>query len=201
MTMRKKSKKSSQTWLYANHGSAFHFHFLPFCLFAFFLFFSSLSSFAEDSGQAPETTKTAADAPGDSLSLAIPSVNTVQADGRTSFVPKDIIPSKAMLHSLLIPGGGQLDNGRRKKALLFLATELVCLGGVIYETHLLGGTNLSPFDKEIIRTNRNTFIIVWLGAKLFGMVDAYVDAQLKHFNVGDVTPPGMENSDNGQSKK
>lgn len=189
MTMMKKSKKSSQPRLCANHGSDLLFHFLPLCLFAFSLFFSSLSSSAENSGQTPETTKTAADAPGDSL--ALPSINTVQAEGRTSFAPKDIIPSKAMLHSLLIPGGGQLDNGKRKKALLFLATELVCLGGVIHETRLLGGANLTAFDKEIIRTDRNTFIIVWLCAKLFGMVDAYVDAQLKHFNVGDVTPPGF----------
>ena len=164
-----------------------------FCILSLFFYLPAftVSSSAGDSRQAPEIPMTASNSPGDSL--ALPSVFTVPADSIKSFAPKDVKPKKAMFHSLLIPGGGQLDNGSRKKAFLFIAAELVCLGGVIYETYLLGGANLSSFDKEFISTDRNTFIIVWLGAKLFGMVDAYVDAQMKHFNVEDVTPPGMGN--------
>lgn len=148
---------------------------------------------AENENQAGAIQSKAARAGGDSL--VIPSVFVIPPDSIKSFIPKEINPKKAMLKSLMIPGGGQLANGSRKKAFLFIATELVCLGGVIYETHLLGGEDLSDLDKEFIRTDRNTFILVWLGAKLFGMVDAYVDAQFKHFTVGDVTPPGMTNPD------
>ena len=167
------------------------------------LFFSLLSFAgsvsAENDSQAGGSKMNASNANGDPL--AIPSVFTVPPDSVQSFVPKDISPKKTMLTSLMIPGGGQLANGSRKKAFLFIAAELVCLGGVIYETHLLGGKNLSSFDKELIRTDRNTFIIVWLGAKLFGMVDAYVDAQLKHFTVSDVTPPDMPNPEASSTDK
>jgi hypothetical protein len=200
MTMKNKSKKSSKTRLHNYHRSPFLSHlFLPSCIIASILFFFSSSSFAQESTQPPDTTKATLEAPVDSLALS--EINSVQASGDNPITQKDIRPSKAMLHSLLIPGGGQRDNGKKKKALLFLATELVCLGGVIYETHLLGDANLTAFDKTLIRTDRNTFIIVWLGAKLFGMVDAYVDAQLKHFNVEDVTPPGLENSDKDQKSE
>jgi hypothetical protein len=193
--MTNKSKKSSHIELYSNCGSSL---LAPFCLIAFFLFSPFSNSFAQDSTQIPDTTN-AAEARVDSL--ALPEISSVQASGDNPPSQKDIKPSKAMLHSLLIPGGGQRDNGKKKKALLFLATELVCLGGVIYETHLLGGADLTPFDKTLLRTDRNTFIIVWLCAKLFGMVDAYVDAQLKHFNVEDVTPPGLEKSEKDQKSE
>ena len=34
----------------------------------------------------------------------------------------------------------------------------------------------------------DTFVIYWLSAKLFGMVDAYVDAQFRDYDVSDVVP-------------
>ena len=93
-----------------------------------------------------------------------------------------------MYHSLALPGWGQRDYGKNKKSLLFIAAELFCVGGFIYEQTLLNRPGQTKFERDVILTNRNTFVIYWLGAKLFGMVDAYVDAQLEDFDVRDITP-------------
>ncbi len=96
-----------------------------------------------------------------------------------------------MYHSLFLSGWGQMDNGRRKKAALCLAAELFCIGGFFYEHHLQNDPGITAFERETIRTDRNTFVIYWLGVKLFSMVDAYVDAQLRDYDVRDVTPPNL----------
>jgi len=101
-------------------------------------------------------------------------------------------PSTTMYHSLYVSGWGQMDNGRKKKAALCIAAELFCIGGFLYENHLLGEPGRSSFDRELIRTDRNTFVLYWLGVKLFSMVDAYVDAQLRGYDIRDVTPPGLK---------
>jgi len=104
---------------------------------------------------------------------------------------RDITPSSAMYHSLFLSGWGQMDNGRRKKAALCLAAELFCVGGFLYEHHLQNDRGLTAFERDTIRTDRNTFVLYWLGVKLFSMVDAYVDAQLRDYDVRDVTPPEL----------
>ena len=106
-----------------------------------------------------------------------------------------------MYHSLALSGWGQFDNGKKRKAYLFIAGELFCLGGVVYEQILLGESGRTEYDQDIIRSNRNTFVIYWLGAKLFGMVDAYVDAQLRNFDIRDVTPKGMKETETPPSKQ
>ena len=97
-------------------------------------------------------------------------------------------PSSAMYHSLWLPGWGQFDNGRKRKAALFIAGEIVCISGYLYERNLLSDSGRTRSERDAIRTNRNTFVIYWLGAKLFGMVDAYVDAQFRDYDVRDVVP-------------
>jgi hypothetical protein len=111
-----------------------------------------------------------------------------------------VLPSTAMYHSLALAGWGQIENGKDKKALLFIAAELFCLGGVVYEQVRLGRSGQSTYEKDLIRTDRNTFVIYWLGAKLFGMVDAYVDAQLRDFDVESITPKGKRGAEPPSSK-
>lgn len=100
-----------------------------------------------------------------------------------------------MYHSLWLPGWGQFDNGRKKKAVLFIAAEAFFIGGYLYEQHTLNNTGGNEFERNRILTDRNTFILYWLGAKLFGMVDAYVDAQLRNYNVDDITPPDLKKAE------
>jgi hypothetical protein len=132
---------------------------------------------------APDTTMSA---PADTTAQGDLSLIPVQSLG--AIPKKGVLPSTAMYHSLELPGWGQIDNGKDKKALLLIAAELFCLGGVIYEQVRLGRPGQTTYEQDAIRTNRNTFVIYWLGAKLVGMVDAYVDAQLHDFNVQDITP-------------
>lgn len=106
--------------------------------------------------------------------------------------PAAIRPSAAMYHSLWLPGWGQLDNGRKKKAALFIAAEAFCIGGFMYEQYLLRESGGTEFERNQIRTDRNTFVIYWLGAKIFCMVDAYVDAQLRNYNMDDITPNDLK---------
>ena len=93
-----------------------------------------------------------------------------------------------MKHSLLIPGWGQLDNRKKKKAVLFFTAEIVCIGGYIYNYHRIRNETLTEWELENIRTDRNTFLLYWMLSKLLGMVDAYVDAHFADFDVTDITP-------------
>ena len=109
---------------------------------------------------------------------------------------KPVNPNTAMWHSLALPGWGQLDNGRRWKAALMITAELVCIGGIAYESHRLSENGLTEFGREAIRTDRNTFILYLMLAKVVSMMDAYVDAHLADFNVSDIAPAGIEPSGN-----
>jgi len=115
-------------------------------------------------------------------------MTTVRADSvwRAPSVP--VPPSKALLHSLVVPGWGQMDNGKKLKAALFFAAEAVCIGGYIYMNHRVENDDVSDWERENLRTDRNTFLIYWMASKLFGIMDAYVDAQLAGFDISDITP-------------
>ena len=97
-------------------------------------------------------------------------------------------PKRAMLHSLIVPGWGQFDNGSRKKAALFFAAEMFFVGGYVYESYLAKKSDITPYVRDAYRTDRNTFVIYWFIAKVLDITDAYVDAQLAGFNVQDITP-------------
>ncbi len=117
---------------------------------------------------------------------------TIYADSVWVSSPVIVKPSTAMYHSLAFPGWGQLDNGSKKKAALFLIAETVCIGGYLYMNHELGHSEYSDWEKEKIRTDRNTFLLYWMISKIFGIVDAYVDAQLANYDVEDFTPEELK---------
>ena len=99
-----------------------------------------------------------------------------------------VSPSGAMYRSLLVPGLGQYANGKRLKALLFFSAEAFFVGGYLYMRHEVDRDDITEFQRDLNRTDRNSYVIYWMLAKVFGMVDAYVDAQLTGFNVDDITP-------------
>ena len=73
-----------------------------------------------------------------------------------------------------------------------MTAEAVCIGGYFYYRYEIENGNYSEFDRERLITDRNTFILYWVFAKIFGMVDAYVDAQLKNYDVKDITPEALK---------
>jgi len=118
---------------------------------------------------------------------------TIVADSTWAAEPSTVDPSRAMAHSFLLPGWGQFNNRKYLKATLFIAAEAVCIGGFLYYSGKLGDDGRDEWERENLRTDRNTFVIYWLASKLFGMVDAYVDAHMAGFDVSDITPPELKN--------
>jgi hypothetical protein len=161
-------------------------------------FTAPFNSFAQTSRDILLAQNTAQDsilsASSDSLSTLAPLLSNTR-------LKKNVSPSTSMYHSLALAGWGQRDNGKSKKSLLFIAGELFCVGGFIYEQILLDREGQTEYDKDVIRSNRNTFVIYWLCAKLFGMVDAYVDGQMKDFDVKDITPPQTSETENQPEKQ
>ena len=117
---------------------------------------------------------------------------TVFADSVLSSEYTSVKPSTAMYHSLALAGWGQHDNRKKYKALMFIAAEAVCIGGIFYYENKLGDENLSSFDKDWYRTERNSFILYWMITKIYGIMDAYVDAHLATYDVSDITPEELE---------
>ncbi len=97
-----------------------------------------------------------------------------------------------MYHSLMFPGWGQLDNGKTKKAALFITAEIVCIGGYLYMNQRLNDGGHAEFEKENLRTDRNSFVLYWMVSKVFGLLDAYVDAHLSTYDVESITPEALK---------
>ena len=125
-------------------------------------------------------------------------LSTVFGDSTWTAPPAAVDPTMAMYHSLAIPGWGQLNNGKKKKAALFFIAETVCIGGFIYMSHRVHHDDVEDWERDNLRTDRNTFLIYFLGAKVLDIVDAYVDAHLAGFDVEDITPEEIETSDDVQ---
>lgn len=97
-----------------------------------------------------------------------------------------------MYHSLFLPGWGQINNGKKKKAAFFILAEMVCIGGDLYVNYDIRHGDYTAWEKDNLRTDRNTFLLYWIVSKFFGIVDAYVDAQFADYNVRDITPADLK---------
>lgn len=60
------------------------------------------------------------------------------------------------------------------------AAEVVLAGMALREQRMIAGPMWDPH-----RERRNTYILLWLGVRLYGMADAYVDAHLRTFDEGE----------------
>lgn len=89
-------------------------------------------------------------------------------------------PGRAVLLSLLLPGGGQVYTGEWWRALVIAPAE-VTLGYLTYRTHLAASAALGRGDSTDYAKlrDRRTALFWWTGAVIvFSMADAYVSAQL-----------------------
>ena len=119
----------------------------------------------------------------------LPFQPTRNADPDSAKPAAAISPAGALYHSLAIPGWGQLLNGKKNKALLFAAAETVCVGGFIYKN--VRSRNATGPERDALRTDQNTFIIYFLLAKVLDIMDAYVDAQFRDYDVQNITPEAL----------
>ena len=106
-----------------------------------------------------------------------------------------VVPGGAMLRSAIVPGWGQLYVGRPFKALLVAAagatfvTLTVQADREVKDLAALRGTTGGTLTGEALedeidwwRAERRRWLLWSVGAWLYGMIDAYVDAHLYYFD-------------------
>ena len=104
-------------------------------------------------------------------------------------------PTGAMIRSLVFPGWGQWYNNKKLKALLIFGTEVGLLANSIYlnQKYLEWNQKFKGsepgYEQDVIIANREFYINNrnssnwWLvGAILFSIADAFVDAHLSNFD-------------------
>lgn len=90
-------------------------------------------------------------------------------------------PRGAMLRSIFVPGWGQFYNGKWFKGIIIAGTEIgLVANAVMQNQYAVHSTTL--LEKEFYVNNRNLSFWWLAGAILYSAVDAYVDAQLYHFD-------------------
>ena len=88
-----------------------------------------------------------------------------------------LVPRTALLRSALLPGWGQLYNGKPYKA-AFFATVSASLFSIAVAEQLALSNAQTPFESEERAARRNTRILFFALSVTFAALDAYVDAHL-----------------------
>ena len=123
--------------------------------------------------------------------LIIHTVGIAQRDTTEAQVEKS--PSKAVLYSL-IPGGGQVYNGKYLKAILIMSAGAYSAYNFILNRNLYLDT-----DRSRYRERRNKFAW-WIGfVYIYGLIDAMVDSHLAAFENDDFDELPIE-TDKDQNK-
>jgi len=96
-------------------------------------------------------------------------------------------PTGAMIRSMLVPGWGQVYNGKYLKALVYAGTQLSFLYGAHVQNNRYHhyrdiGYNV---DADFYQSDRNRLLWWLFGITLVSMGDAFVDAHLSQFDVSD----------------
>ena len=92
-----------------------------------------------------------------------------------------LTPKEALWRSALVPGWGQLRNGRHIKAVLFSTVAAGFAGASISETRKLNRVEAS--ERQAVAGRRNTRLLLFVATATFSALDAYVDAHLTDFGV------------------
>jgi hypothetical protein len=129
---------------------------------------------ASAASAAPDTGRNA----GSALPAAADSVRPALRDTAGTKSPKG-----AMLRSALIPGWGQWYNGSRWKAGLVIAAGAGLAADITWQNRRAAEA-ADDAERQFYVNNRS--LAVWWLAGLYALtlVDAYVDAQLWHFDTG-----------------
>ena len=89
-------------------------------------------------------------------------------------------PRAALMRSAILPGWGQLYNGKPYKALLFAGAGATLFSMAAAEQRALGDAR-SPHEHEDRVARRNTRILFFALSVTLASIDAYVDAHLARF--------------------
>jgi hypothetical protein len=108
-----------------------------------------------------------------SPALSANKVTTSTDSARTD----SVVPRAALLRSALLPGWGQLYNGKPYKAAFFATVSTGLLSIAVAEQLALNNAQ-TPFESEERAARRNTRILFFALSVTFAALDAYVDAHL-----------------------
>ncbi|MCH7732632.1 MAG: hypothetical protein IIB44_08980, partial [Candidatus Marinimicrobia bacterium] len=122
--------------------------------------------------------------------LIVHTVGIAQRDTTEAQVEKS--PSKAVLYSL-IPGGGQVYNGKYLKAILIMSAGAYSTYNFILNRNLYLDTDLDSVNRSRYRERRNKFAW-WIGfVYIYGLIDAMVDSHLAAFEDDNFDELPIEN--------
>ena len=128
--------------------------------------------------------------------LIVHTIGIAQRDTTEAQVEKS--PSKAVLYSL-IPGGGQVYNGKYLKAILIMSAGAYSTYNFILNRNLYLDTDLDSVNRSRYRERRNKFAW-WIGfVYIYGLIDAMVDSHLAAFENDDFDELPIE-TDKDQNK-
>ena len=122
------------------------------------------------------------------LFTVIYAIAPLQSQETTDSTTVEKSPKKAVLHSL-IPGGGQVYNGKYLKAAILFGAEVFVIykftdNRDIYNSWTEGEY---PLSRERYRQKRNKYAW-WIGfVYIYGLLDALVDSHLSTFDENGVT--------------
>jgi len=119
---------------------------------------------------------------------------TFQAEDTTAVA---LPPSRTVvMRSALLPGWGQWSNGAKWKAALVLGGELGLITAAVVQNQRAQQATLAS-EKTFYEDDRSRWVWIAGAFWLLNIVDAYVDAQLRSFDVGPslaIGPPGFRSA-------
>ncbi|MFO7889596.1 MAG: DUF5683 domain-containing protein [bacterium] len=96
---------------------------------------------------------------------------------------ENVSPTTAVIRSAVLPGLGQLYNGKIFKAILVFGGEAALAGNAVYYNQQLVQSS-SEDEREFYRDIKSRFLWWLFAVHLLNVIDAYVDASLFEFDTG-----------------
>ncbi len=108
-----------------------------------------------------------------------------QTDTDTLVQKNNVIksPNVAIIKSAILPGFGQLYNGKIFKAVLIFGGEVALAGNAVYYNQLQVQSSTED-EWEFYRNIKSRFLWWLFAVHLLNVIDAYVDASLLEFDTG-----------------
>ncbi len=110
---------------------------------------------------------------------------SAQAEADSLTNKKQIIksPTAAIIQSAIVPGLGQLYNGKLFKAILIFGGEVALAGNAVYYNQYQVRSS-SADEWEFYRNVKSRFLWWLFAVHLLNIIDAFVDASLSGFDTG-----------------
>ncbi len=153
-------------------------------MWAGFCFLASETAVATTDGTATSTATTASD----SSEVAAPELDkSVHLALEAAVLADTLTPRGALIRSSILPGWGQLRNGKRAKAVLFAGAAGGFLSAAILDVRAVRRAVTAEKKEDRVARRNSRFLYFFIAATLAGL-DAFVDTHLGDFGDEPVMP-------------